>query len=87
MWVGSLDTLNQRIGPDSVCVPQYMYKVMYRPSDSTYKCYIFPNSVTATEPLENYVVDMQTFNRRTGVRFRKGKAFAAFMRSAREAQE
>lgn len=84
IWVGSLDPLYKRIGTDKVCVPRYMYKVIYRPCDSTYTCYVFPNSPEATKPLTDYKITMKAFTKSSGVSFKKGEPVAKFIKTAVE---
>lgn len=83
VWVGSLDPLYKRIGPDKVCVPRYMYKVIYRPADKTYTYYILPNSASTTKPLESYKVTQSAFTKSSGVHFSKSTAASSFISTAK----
>lgn len=68
--VGKAET----IGPDSVVVPKYMWKVIYIPTAKTYECYIFPNSDDAKLPLEEYQTTLDILQEHADVTFRSGVA-------------
>lgn len=65
------------IGPDSVVVPQYMWKVIYRPGKQTYSCYIFPDADGDDGVLMNYETTLEDLEHRTSILFTEGSpAFA-----------
>ncbi|MCW3122386.1 MAG: hypothetical protein JWQ38_1878 [Flavipsychrobacter sp.] len=62
------------IGPDSVIVPKYMWKVIYYPRQKIYECYIFPNSDEASRPLEEYLTTLDVLQAHADVTFHNGVA-------------
>ena len=63
------------IGAHKVVVPQYMWKVVYIPSDDVYYAYMFPNSdAIADDDYNSYRVNLSDLKTNAGVHFEGGIA-------------
>ncbi|MBP7496890.1 MAG: DNA/RNA non-specific endonuclease [Bacteroidales bacterium] len=60
------------IGDDSVVVPQFMWKVIYIPSEKTYKCWYFPNKAEKGKVLDDYKSTLQSIEKNANLTFKDG---------------
>ena len=73
VFIGSIGTL-KKIGPDSVVVPAYCWKVIYIESKNIYECYIFPNKKPKSSDFSFYTISIANLEQKTHIEFKKDKA-------------
>jgi endonuclease G len=68
VFIGSLGAATT-IGEDHVVVPLYCWKIIYIPSKSKYRCYVFPNSSLNDKEVEHYSINYELIAQKAGISF------------------
>ncbi len=66
VYIGSYGQV-ETIGPDSVVVPEYCWKVIY--SNGRYEAYSFPNTTTVTGRPDEFKTTLKEIEQHTGYKF------------------
>ena len=74
IWCGSVANKSaKKIGPDSVVVPDYCWKIIYVRKLKKTLAYVFPNSTSLTGDFPNYAVKVDSVEKLTGLKFTRKK--------------
>ena len=72
VFIGNLGKICA-IGPDSVVVPKYCWKVIYSIKHDEYECYIFPNELVTDNNIEDYRTTLNLIEKKAGLYFKNGQ--------------
>ena len=74
IWCGSVAKASaKKIGPDSMVVPNYCWKIVYIKRRNKTLSYVFPNDTVLSGQLSSYLVSADSVKHLSGIKFTKSR--------------